>query len=120
MLGLLGLTSSIPLLAQGADLHLTPTLCAIGEGEEICSISVSVTLSVDDGERYCLSIADRGLIECFPGDVMREIEVYVTADADVQFQVTRADSGDQVAMAILKIAKYRPKRHQRRYGWGLL
>ncbi|WP_295802413.1 DUF3019 domain-containing protein [uncultured Microbulbifer sp.] len=109
-----------PLSVEAADLRVTPSLCAIGEDEEKCSISVTVLFNADDDDRYCLSIVDRGLIECFSGRAGSQLQVYVAADEDIQFQVTEAESGDRVASTILKVAKFRPKRHQRRYGWGLL
>ena len=106
--------------ADAAELQVTPTLCAIGEDEEMCSISVTVLFTSDSEDRYCLTIARRGLVECFPGGRQSEMRVYIAADEDVQFQVTEADTGNRVADATLKVAKFRPKRHQRRYGWGLL
>ena len=106
--------------ADAAELRVTPKLCAIGEDEEMCSISVSVTFRADDDSRYCLSVSDRGLLECFDGAQTSEIRVYVAADEDVEFLVSEADTGTRIATTTMQVAKFRPKRHQRRYGWGLL
>lgn len=113
-------TLAVPGLGNAAELGLTPTLCAINDGEDHCAISVNVTFNAQDKSRYCLNIADRGLVRCFTGSPRTEIEVYVTADSDTKFLVTVAESGEEVATATLKVARYRPTRHQRRYGWGLL
>ena len=120
LMAALWLPFSICEAAEAAELRVKPTLCAIGEDEEKCSISVTVRFTPDSAGRYCLTIANRGLVECFPGGKQNEMHVYIATDEDVQFQVTEAQSGNRVASAILKVAKFRPKRHQRRYGWGLL
>lgn len=106
--------------SEAAELRVKPALCAIGEDEEKCSISVTVTFVADRENRYCLSIVDRGLVECFPGGKENQTQVYIAADDDIEFQVTEAKTGDRIATTTLKVAKFRPKRHQRRYGWGLL
>lgn len=119
-LALLWLPLGLAVNAQATELHVTPKLCAIGEDEDMCSISVSVTFRAQDDKRYCLSISDRGLLECFDGAQTSKIRVYVAADEDVEFQVTEAATGTRIATTTLQVAKFRPKRHQRRYGWGLL
>lgn len=107
----------LPGLATSAELQLTPTICAVDENESNCSISVSVDFYADDERQYCLTIESKGLIRCFQGDI-RDLEVYVNSDRDIRFQVS--NSGQGVAAAILKVGHYQPKRHRRRYGWGLL
>ncbi|AQQ69110.1 hypothetical protein Mag101_16850 [Microbulbifer agarilyticus] len=106
--------------ALAAELHITPSLCAVAEDEELCSISVTVDFQADDDNDYCLSVSGRGLVSCFSGSAGRSLQVYVSAHEDLFFQVTNSASGIQVAQATLKVAKFRPKRHQRRYGWGFL
>ena len=106
--------------AEAAELRVTPALCAIGEDEEKCRISVTVMFTPDSDDRYCLTIARRELVECFTSDKRSEMQIAIAADEDVQFQVTEAATGNRVAGATLKVAKFRPKRHKRRYGWGLL
>lgn len=112
----------LPFATDGhaAALHLKPSLCAIDEGEERCVISVSVEFIGDDRDRYCLSVAGEGVVHCFVGTDRAEIEVAVKTDSDTQFLVTRQNRSDPVASAVLKVARFRPARHQRRYGWGLL
>ena len=117
---LLLLALGLPLAGITAELHLTPSLCAIDADETRCDISVSVTFEPDDNERYCLTISDRGLIRCFAGNSLNGMQVYVATDKNLQFQVTEGESGEPVASETLKVARYRPKRHKRRYGWGLL
>ena len=111
---------TLPGVGSAAELHLTPTLCAIDEGEDACSIPVNVTFAAEDNARYCLSISGKGLVHCFAGSSSTEMQIYVTAEANTQFLITEGESGDKVATAMLKVARYRPTRHQRRYGWGLL
>lgn len=113
-------TLSAPGLIHAAELNLTPALCAIDEGEEHCAISVNVAFSGDENKRYCLTISGKGLVRCFDSQPLNEMQVYVTADTNTQFLVTEKASGKEVATATLKVARYRPTRHQRRYGWGLL
>nr|WP_255461856.1 DUF3019 domain-containing protein [Microbulbifer sp. ALW1] len=96
-----------------------PSVCAVDEGESSCNVSVKIDFDADDNARYCLSIAGRGLVRCFWGDA-EELKVYVNSPGDLRFQVTSGESGEGVAAAILKVAQYQPKRHRRRYGWGLL
>ncbi|WP_346840218.1 DUF3019 domain-containing protein [Microbulbifer sp. SAOS-129_SWC] len=111
---------SAPLAGFAAELSLTPSLCAIDANETRCDISVSITFAADDNQRYCLAISDRGLIRCFAGNRLRDMHVYIATDKSLEFLITEGDSGNQVASKILKVARYRPKRHRRRYGWGLL
>jgi Protein of unknown function (DUF3019) len=106
--------------ASAADLRLTPSLCAVTEDESGCSVSVKVKFTADDRARYCLSIIGKGLIRCFTGNTEKNLEVYIHADHDTQFTVTEGENGERVASAVLKVAQYQPKRHRRRYGWGLL
>ncbi|WP_237067795.1 DUF3019 domain-containing protein [Microbulbifer guangxiensis] len=113
-------TLALPGVGNAAELSLTPSLCAIDEGEDTCSISINVAFTTDESDRYCLQISGRGVVQCFAGHQLTKMKIHVTADADTEFQVTEADSGAQVATATLKVARYRPTRHQRRYGWGLL
>ncbi|GAB2513897.1 DUF3019 domain-containing protein [Microbulbifer agarilyticus] len=113
---LLGVTP----LSTAAELSITPSLCAIDDDEELCSISVMVDFKADDSSRYCLSVTGRGLVRCFAGNSGHAIQVYVTSHENLSFKVTDGDSGAEVAQATLKVAKFRPKRHQRRYGWGFL
>ncbi|KUJ83858.1 DUF3019 domain-containing protein [Microbulbifer flavimaris] len=120
LLLLLCATLAVPGMGNAAELSLTPTLCAINDGEDHCAISVSVNFTAEDKSRYCLNIADKGLVRCFSGNPQTQIDIYVTADTDTRFLVTAAESGEEVASATLKVARYRPTRHQRRYGWGLL
>ncbi|MCK7597870.1 DUF3019 domain-containing protein [Microbulbifer sp. CAU 1566] len=108
-----------PALVKAAELRLTPSVCAVDEGESSCNVSVKINFDADDNARYCLSIAGRGLVRCFWGDA-EELKVYVNSPGDLRFQVTSGESGEGVAAAILKVAQYQPKRHRRRYGWGLL
>lgn len=103
-----------------ASLHIKPSLCAIDEGEQVCTVSVSVKFIGDESDQYCLTVAGEGVVDCFVGSGRQNIEVHVTAGADTQFLVTRQDRGEPVASAVLKVARFRPARHQRRYGWGLL
>lgn len=117
---LLFLALSLPLSVAAAELRLTPSLCAIDEDETRCDISVSVTFVPDDNERYCLTISDRGLVRCFAGNSFTDVELYIATDKNLQFQVTNGESGRPVANETFKVARYRPKRHKRRYGWGLL
>ena len=117
---LLLLALCLPLAGIAAELHLTPSLCAIDQGEERCNISVSVTFVADDNERYCLTISDRGLIRCFAGNSLSDAHIYIATDKSLQFLVTEGESGEEVASETFKVARYRPKRHKRRYGWGLL
>lgn len=119
--------ATLPEMAAAADLHLTPTVCAVDESESRCSISVNVDFEADDERHYCLSVDSKGLIRCFHGGI-RDLEVYINSDRDIRFQVSASSSastggsakGQDVAAATLKIAHYQPKRHRRRYGWGLL
>ena len=113
------LLTVVPSLVIGADLRLTPSMCAVDEGENNCSITVKVDFDADDNERYCLTIAGKGLVRCFWGD-KDDLEIYVSSEADLRFQITSGESGEGVAAAVLKVAQYQPKRHRRRYGWGLL
>ncbi|HEY8570695.1 DUF3019 domain-containing protein [Microbulbifer sp.] len=117
---LLFLCALLAIPAKAADLQLTPSLCAVSEDESSCSVSVKVRFTADDSERYCLSIIGKGLIRCFSGKTEKNLEVYIHADHDTQFTVTEGESGERVASAVLKVAQYQPKRHRRRYGWGLL
>ncbi|WP_078084024.1 DUF3019 domain-containing protein [Microbulbifer mangrovi] len=116
---LLLLPSLLPALSQAADLRLIPSVCAVDENESRCSISVRIHFDADDNNRYCLSIVGRGLVRCFSGD-NDDLEVFISSTNDTRFQVTSSESGKDVAAAILKVAQYQPKRHRRRYGWGLL
>jgi len=116
---LLLLISIVPALVKAADLRLTPSVCAVDEGEASCSISVKVDFDADDKARYCLSISGKGLVRCFWGD-SDELEVYINSSEDIRFLITESESGEGVAAATLKVASYQPKRHRRRYGWGLL
>lgn len=120
---LLFLLAVFPGLVAAADLHLTPAVCAVDESESRCSISVSIDFDADDERHYCLSVDSKGLIRCFHGDI-RDLEVYINSDRDIRFQVSTSTSdstmGQDVAAATLKVAHYQPKRHRRRYGWGLL
>jgi Protein of unknown function (DUF3019) len=109
----------LPGLAAAADLHLTPSVCAVDDSENRCSISVSVDFDADDERHYCLSVDSKGMIRCFHGGI-RDLEVYISSDRDIRFQVSNTTSGQDVAAATLKVAHYQPKRHRRRYGWGLL
>ncbi|MFV8780837.1 DUF3019 domain-containing protein [Microbulbifer sp. SA54] len=117
---LLFLSACLPMAGSTAGLQLTPSLCAVSDEDATCHISVTVDFDADDNGRYCLSIKGKGLIRCFWGETDRDIQVYVDSDEDIQFMVTRSESGEPVAAATLKIAQYQPKRHRRRYGWGLL
>lgn len=114
------LLAGLPIAGSTAALHLTPSLCAVSEEDATCHVSVKVDFSADDNARYCLSIKGKGLIRCFWGESDKDIQVYIDSDEDIQFMVTRSESGESVASATLKIAQYQPKRHRRRYGWGLL
>ncbi|WP_323846309.1 DUF3019 domain-containing protein [Microbulbifer magnicolonia] len=105
---------------NAAELRVTPSLCAINDDDSRCDIPVKVLFSSDDPARFCLSISGRGLIRCFDGGAARELQLYVSAEEDVLFRVTEEVSGKDVATASLKVARYRPKRHRRHYGWGLL
>ena len=113
------LLAVVPSLVMAADLRLTPSMCAVDEGENNCSITVKVDFDADDNKRYCLSIDGKGLVRCFWGD-NSNLEVYISSEADLRFQVSAGESGEGVAAAVLKVAQYQPKRHRRRYGWGLL
>ncbi|MBY6191019.1 DUF3019 domain-containing protein [Microbulbifer agarilyticus] len=103
-----------------AELRITPSLCAVAEDEELCSISVTVDFQAKDDNEYCLIVSGRGLVSCFSAKNGRSLQVYVSAQEDLSFEVTNSASGLQVAQTTLKVAKFRPKRHQRRYGWGFL
>ncbi|WP_226664333.1 DUF3019 domain-containing protein [Microbulbifer aggregans] len=117
---LIFLLACLPVAGTAAGLQLTPSLCAVSEDDNICHVSVKVDFSADDNARYCLSIKGKGLIRCFWGETDKDIQVYIDSDEDIQFMVTKSESGERVASATLKIAQYQPKRHRRRYGWGLL
>lgn len=116
---LLLLPSLIPAQMFAADLRLTPSVCAVEDDERRCNISVKVYFDADDNDRYCLYIDGRGLVRCFWGD-SKDLEVFISSTGDTRFQVTSGESGEGVAAATLKVAQYQPKRHRRRYGWGLL
>ncbi|WGL15556.1 DUF3019 domain-containing protein [Microbulbifer bruguierae] len=111
----------LPITAATAELHITPSLCAVGEDETSCNVSVKVAFSADEDDvRYCLSVVGKGLIRCFWGDTDKDLQVYINSEQDIQFTVTEGETGAPVAAATLVVAQYHPKRHRRRYGWGLL
>ncbi|WP_299594163.1 DUF3019 domain-containing protein [uncultured Microbulbifer sp.] len=116
---LLSLLTLAPGLATTAELRVTPSVCALDEGENQCSVLVKLDFEADDEARYCLSIIGQGRVSCFWGD-NDDLKVYVSSAADIRFQVTANENGQSVASAILKVGQYQPKRHRRRYGWGLL
>lgn len=111
---------AFPSIGDAAELRITPSLCVMDEDESLCAVSVNVAVVANDNARYCLTIAGKGLIRCFAGNRLTELQVYITAESNTRFQLTESESGNQVASAVLKVARYRPTRHQRRYGWGLL
>jgi len=111
---------SLPFSAHTADLNLTPSLCAVGEEQQSCSLSVRVAFDADEVSHYCLTILGKGLVRCFWSGAKEELEVFITSEKDLIFQVTEGESGEEVASATLKVGHYEPKRHRRRYGWGLL
>ncbi|WP_066960224.1 DUF3019 domain-containing protein [Microbulbifer sp. Q7] len=113
------LLALVPGLTTGAELRVTPSMCALDESEDQCRVLVRLNFDADDEARYCLSIVGRGLVRCFFGD-SEDLNVYVNSPEDIRFQVTADESGKSVAAAVLKVAQYQPKRHRRRYGWGLL
>lgn len=114
------LTLCVSLGSNAAELRVTPSLCAINDDDSRCDIPVKVLFFSEKSARYCLSISDRGLIRCFDGGSAQELQLYISAQEDVLFRVTEEASGKNVATASLKVARYRPKRHRRHYGWGLL
>ena len=116
---LLLLLTLVPCLATAAELRVTPSMCALDEDERQCSILVKLDFDADDEARYCLSITGQGQVGCFWGD-NDDLKVYVSSARDINFQVTANENGKDVASAVLKVAQYQPKRHRRRYGWGLL
>lgn len=105
---------------NATELRVTPSLCAISDDDSHCDIPVNVLFSTEKPLRYCLSISNRGLIQCFNGGAVRKLQLYISSDEDVLFRVTEEATGESVATASLKVARYRPKRHRRYYGWGLL
>nr|WP_010131990.1 DUF3019 domain-containing protein [Microbulbifer agarilyticus] len=109
----------LPGLAMAAELRATPSMCALDEGESQCSVLVKLAFEADDKARYCLSIIGQGRVRCFWGD-NDDLKVYVSSAGDIHFKVTVNENGQSVANAVLKVAQYQPKRHRRRYGWGLL
>jgi len=110
----------MPLVPQAADLNLTPSLCAVEKEQGSCNVSIKVAFHADEMSRYCLTILGKGLIRCFWSGEEEELEVFINTERDLTFQITQGESGEQVASATFKVGHYEPKRHRRRYGWGLL
>ncbi|WP_226703509.1 DUF3019 domain-containing protein [Microbulbifer elongatus] len=109
----------LPSLVMAAELRVTPSMCALDDEERQCSVLVRLAFDADDEARYCLSIIGQGQVRCFWGD-NDDLKVYVSSADDIRFQVTADENGKDIASAVLKVAQYQPKRHRRRYGWGLL
>ena len=116
---LLVLLTLVPSLVTAAELRVTPSMCALDDDERQCSVLVKIAFDADDEARYCLSIIGQGRVRCFWGD-NDDLKVYVSSTRDIRFQVTADENGKDIASAVLKVAQYQPKRHRRRYGWGLL
>lgn len=114
------LLSGLAGTATAAEVKLSPSLCAVSGGEDSCNITVGVSFKPAEDGNYCLDIEERGLVRCFRGKEAISAEVYVSTRQDLRFRILDAASGAILAQSTLKVARYKPKRHQRRYGWTLL